>query len=149
MAFTCCMCKENFDDSPVFKNGAGEFCEECRHEMIRRIKESNASRASDGRCIWCGDPLEGAVVDDNVHIECTKNRDWLLKCIRHSGRVLKYVQRVDRREKELRQARIRREKAESESAANQISGDKAKKNGTDERLDRVEAMLTKLLSALE
>jgi hypothetical protein len=151
--YTCGMCKKRVEGEVALKNGAGSFCSEC-HAIIReRSAEGMRARSAalNGHCIWCGEKITkanpagggGSHASVNVHLACERNRDWALKCIRHSDRIARYVARTEERERPLREEREKAMRAAKPSiAAESVPSD------DEARLRRLELMLNKLTQAL-
>ena len=138
MTYQCSMCKESQDGEPVFVNGAGQFCSNCKSEIHRRAGDAMRKRRSD-LCRWCECVLtpensnQSPSRDIGVCKECCSRRDWLLKCIRLSDRPARYVARTEEREKQERDARIAARSANLQPTSRQ--------NGDSSRLDRLELMI--------
>lgn len=105
--YECCMCKRHFSGVPAMQNGIGCFCPECREIKRIKTKQGHRPRRVSDKCNWCGSPMSpyrqhhGAVCP-----ACERNRDWLLRCVRHSDYPLKYVLRT-------REKRVVKEKEEA------------------------------------
>ena len=133
------------------RNNAGSFCPECNMRLRARIAEGcrNRVRTSQGCCIWCGEQIKH-VRDHgsdrksvNICTACETHRAWLLKCIRVSDHPAKYVARVEAREAGARKERKIR------AADKQVPGPpKPVIMESEERLARVEKMLTVLMEQL-
>ena len=149
--YNCCMCKKAFTGVPAWKNAAGDFCPECRAEVMKRVAEANRNRVrtSPEGCIWCGEPLKEVRYHGKDHksvntcAECEKHREWLLKCIRVSDHPAKYVARVENREAGERKEREIRAAARPVPMPSQpvVTESEA-------RLARVEKMLNTLMEQL-
>jgi DNA-directed RNA polymerase subunit RPC12/RpoP len=110
--YICNKCKRKFEGDAVFKNGAGEFCRQCKEFIHKRAAEVQRQRNAErkGYCVWCGKKIINELVqrgfeDENVCKDCRNHRDWMLKAIRFSDRVALYVARTESREGPLREAR--------------------------------------------
>ena len=150
-SYNCCMCKRTFTGTPAWKNAAGDFCPECRAEVMKRMAEGNRNRVrnSPGGCIWCGRPLHEVRYHGkdresvNTCADCETHRAWLLKCIRVSDRPAKYVARVEEREAEGRKEREIRAAAKPVQLPLQ-----PQPTESEARLARVEKMLNTLMVQL-
>lgn len=150
-SYICCMCKKTFEGEPAMRNNAGRFCPECNMRLRARIAEGcrNRVRTSPEGCIWCGELIKDNRNhgDDhesvNICTACENHRSWLLKCIRVSDRPAKYVARVEAREAGARKERKIR------AADKQVPvPPKPVIMESEERLARVEKMLTVLMEQL-
>jgi len=145
------MCKRTFTGTPAWKNAAGDFCPECRAEVMKRMAEGNRNRVrnSPDGCIWCGRPLHEVRYHGkdresvNTCADCETHRAWLLKCIRVSDRPAKYVARVEEREAEGRKEREIRAAAKPVQLPLQ-----PQPTESEARLARVEKMLNTLMVQL-
>lgn len=150
-SYNCCMCKRTFTGTPAWKNAAGDFCPECRAEVMKRMAEGNRNRVrnSPDGCIWCGRPLHKVRYHGkdresvNTCADCETHRAWLLKCIRVSDRPAKYVARVEEREAEGRKEREIRAAAKPVQLPLQ-----PQPTESEARLARVEKMLNTLMVQL-
>ena len=150
-SYNCCMCKRTFTGTPAWKNAAGDFCPECRAEVMKRMAEGNRNRVrnSPDGCIWCGRPLHEVRYHGkdresvNTCADCETHRAWLLKCIRVSDRPAKYVARVEEREAEGRKEREIRAPAKPVQLPLQ-----PQPTESEARLARVEKMLNTLMVQL-
>ena len=144
--YTCNRCKKAFENEPAMVNGAGSFCAEC--EVHRKMKMAEAMKKRveerDGGCVWCGTKLKPDEQRDAVCRDCQTNRDWLLKCIRHTEHVAKYVASREVAERESREARIAAQKSTVVTQPT-TNGDPS---NAEARLLRMETMLNKLMTAL-
>jgi len=150
-SYICCMCKKTFEGEPAMRNNAGRFCPECNMRLRARIAEGcrNRVRTSPEGCIWCGELIKDNRNhgDDyesvNICTACENHRSWLLKCIRVSDHPAKYVARVEAREAGKRKERKIR------AADKQVpEPPKPVITESEERLARVEKMLTVLMEQL-
>lgn len=164
--YRCVMCKTAMEGNPALINGAGSFCGDCKKEIYKRAADGCKSKIKKiGACRWCGDrefiirkPNNG--VNEGVCTACENNREWLLKCIRFSHWPHQYVNRIEEREKPIREARIREQLEKEKQEAAKVLEDTPKKSTQtsfelvrdphplEGRLDRLETMLTKLTEAL-
>lgn len=150
--YTCGMCKKSVEGEVAFKNGAGSFCPECKAIIHARAAEGARARSAklNGNCVWCGekitpsDPAGKSHEACNIHVACEARRDWILKCIRFSDKLAKYVARTEERERPMREER---EKA-LQSAKPTVVATEAMPNEAEARLRRLELMLNKLTQAL-
>jgi hypothetical protein len=102
-----------FAEKPAMQNACGQFCETCKAEMHAKASESMKQRieALNGVCVWCGEmitdtsPAGKSNEHCNIHASCESKRDWVLKCVRYSDRMAKYVTRIEDREKPIRDIR--------------------------------------------
>jgi hypothetical protein len=152
--YFCIKCKEEKQGAPKLTNGVGSFCPDCHQDMLERSKASIAERNQllGDKCIWCGD--EGIDIKrpngdtDRVCDKCQKGRSWLLSCIRHGERVAKYVAKTEQREAPARKLR------EKQALPFVPKGERVSFTpvslhpATEDRLNRIEAMLNKLTNAL-
>lgn len=154
--FKCATCKTTFDGTPAMTNGAGTFCRGCEDMRKHKATEATRARFADlgSDCIWCGETgphkdKHGA--SSRVCTTCDNNRDWLLRCIRHSNKAADYAAKTEERELPLRRERQAQEAAAKlaakEALANASYAPVARDDST-ERLDRLEKMLMKLTEAL-
>ncbi len=152
--YKCARCKNTYAGTPAMKNAAGEFCASC--ESVRKenlAKAMNArSEALGTDCLYCGAHGPHGTLDRPTRVckRCDDGRDWLLACVRHSGKVADYVAKTEIKEKDARQARQaeeakRRLEAEIQPEAPQEPVADTKMQT---RLDRLESMLEKLTAAL-
>lgn len=143
--YKCISCKRDFNEEPAMKNGAGSFCRECEDRRLVRVRAGmyERSRRLGDDCLWCGDVIvEKTTDDDHVCGLCKTMRSRVLKCIRNSDRVGKYVAAREEREKESREERARRPRVtELEEAAKT-------KSDSDGRLSKMEKQMRKLCEAL-
>ncbi len=152
--YRCNMCKQVKEGEPAFKNGAGLFCEQCKtiiHERAKTALEKKVAERA-GNCVWCGELITSANAqkgkeDEHVCLRCEKNRDWLLKAVRWSERPARYVARIEERERPLREER-EKAKAMQEAAQPKLKLDNLELPGQEDRLRRVELLLSKLTEAL-
>ena len=149
--YTCIVCKEEKEGDPVMTNNAGSFCGECRAAMQAKSAESRKRIMLewDGRCIWCNNVITAATrqncdEEKRVCIPCAAHRDWLLKCIRHSDKPLKYILATEEREKAGREKRKKENAVQLQAHAVQPD----LPSEAEARLRRVELMLGKLTQAL-
>jgi len=150
--FKCCMCKMFKDGEPEMKNGLGVFCKDCKDKMKTKTSEGikGYKMKNDGYCLWCGEKIEDTDLkkesgDNHVCCSCNRHRDWLLRCIRHTNRVIRYVTRVEEKEKPERKAR------EKIRESREINADQVEEKPLPEqeaRLNRIELMLNKLIGKL-
>lgn len=148
--FKCNKCHTNTEGEPAFKNAAGSFCVHCKkiiHELAADAMRERNKQLLD-ICPWCGDKLHDGnrlatrdKLAENVCAVCSKNRDWLLKCIRHSDRPSRYASRVELREKAGREQRFAEEKAKLSLATESISN---RAESADEKIARLENVLKKI-----
>jgi len=154
--FTCSTCKGSFLGLPAMTNACGTFCLTCKHRILqRRMDAGRAPKEFDGRCLWCGEMIpegkrtstrpDGEIVHENVHMECRGRRDWILRCIRYSDRVAKYVAAREAEEAPAREARAieaaRRSAAQPVSAAPTASA-----SSLENQVRELREMLSKLLN---
>jgi len=150
--YTCSMCKQQFDGDAAFKNACGEFCADCKATIHARSSRGAKERnqAMKGHCLWCGERITPAKMqagkdDENVCLPCSTRRDWLLRAIRLSDRPAKYVARTEERERPLREERQKVMRSASHRNPEEAG---AAADGQEQRLCRLEAMLTKLTQSL-
>jgi len=148
--YTCGMCKRSVDGEAALKNRAGSFCAECKviihARSIRGVRER--SRAWDGKCGWCRQPITKGPMQpsregEHVCYRCDRNRKWLLKAIRLSDHPALYVARTEERERPMRE-----ERAKAEIAVKQEIAEESAQSDAEARLLRLERMLKKLTQAL-
>ena len=139
--YKCKRCKQSFETQPAVTNGAGSFCADCEAYRKARQAAELKSRVEDrnGGCVWCGSQLTADEQRDSVCAGCQSNRDWLLRCIRHTEHVSKYVASREAAERETRAARI---------AAQKTTQTNSDPSNAEARLLRMEKMLNKLMTAL-
>lgn len=154
------MCKQTKSGSPVFENNAGTFCQTCRDEMKRRSVAAVLKKREnfDGKCMYCGGTIDEKHPSSEMlygaggyrsHCECDTKRDWVLRCIRHSDKIAKYVEKTEKKEKPLREARLREAELKSqESAKLRKTGNSKCEDSPDERIARLEKMIENLTNAL-
>ena len=152
--YTCCMCKKEFSekqDQP-FVNGAGKFCPGCKKTIHQRAAEGQRRRVAEleGRCMWCREKITEANAQpgktkENVCYRCSKNRDWLLACIRRSDHPAKYAARAENRERDGRELN---EKKEEAKIISMVSAPVVAVDQTEARLSKMEEMLSRLSEAL-
>jgi hypothetical protein len=129
------------------RNNAGSFCPDCESQRKLRVTESQKKRIRDldNCCLWCGDKVEDYKIgsDDHICEGCKRMRDRLLKCIRNSGRVARYVSIREEAEALNRKARI----AAKNEAKKEVTTE-SMPTETEARLLRMERMLNQITSAL-
>jgi DNA-directed RNA polymerase subunit RPC12/RpoP len=148
MSYECVMCHKAMDGEPALKNGAGTFCPPCREVIRVRLAEAMEHRrqarlAPDGRptCTWCGRAIKDGQA--GVCQPCDSHRDWVLKTVRRTDRLARYVARIEEKEAPERSAReMARRRAEEQKPLPLAAPDPVA-----QRLERVEAMLAKMLEA--
>lgn len=149
---TCVTCKKSFYGDPGVTNACGTFCKSCWSNMREKMSQSGGKfskykRMGESICIWCGIELDEdskAGGKELVCAPCDKNRRWLLSCIRATPHAAKYVSGVEEREKKARDARIKN----MEAAMKQNPATKEEEQGGDDRIDRLEKMMEKLVASL-
>lgn len=151
--YTCATCKQAFSGTPAMSNGAGKFCASCdsvrRERMIQGTRARYAALGDD--CLYCGAKGPHGTKDKPTRVckRCDDGRDWLLSCIRHSDKVVEYVTKTETKEKDARQARQAEEaRLRLQAADTAVPAQQEPDTKTQTRLDRLEAMLEKLTSAL-
>jgi hypothetical protein len=107
--YTCCRCKNTFDGTPALKNACGAFCPECRPVSVGRGHSTISEN-----CIGCGEKMtdsdrkRNGKDHSNICAECVSLRDsQLLRRIRASDWLFKYVTRAEERERPARESMIR------------------------------------------
>lgn len=149
--FKCAMCKRTLLGQPALKNGTGIYCDECKAIIHARSAEKHRVRraAQNEQCPWCGKPITPtrpagrSHVNCYIHLTCERHRDWLLKCIRHSDYVAKYVART-----EAKEAPRRKERQCQTNVSVQTTTKANTPSDENTRLTKVEHMLNKLMKAL-
>ena len=150
--YTCNRCKKDIQGEVAFKNAAGSFCPDCKAIIHARAAEGTRARNAllNGGCIWCGEkitpsnPAGKSHEGCNIHLECEARRDWMLKCIRFSSKLAKYVARTEERERPLREEREKVARFTKPTVAE----DHSAPTEADARLLRLESMMNKLTRAL-
>lgn len=149
--YKCSMDGNNHDGEPALKNACGTFCPECKAKIHAKAAEGVKERIEslNGCCIWCGEKITEANPSGkshegcNIHETCEQKRDWVLKCIRHSDKMAKYVARTEERERPMREEREKAKRsAEQPTMAETVPTEQ------EARLRRVELMLNKLVNSL-
>lgn len=150
--YTCGMCKKSVEGEVAFANNAGNFCRECKAIIHARAAEGTRARSAalNGHCVWCGEkitpkaPAGKSHKGCNIHLACEARRDWILKCIRFSDKLAKYVARTEERELPMREER----KKAMQAAKPTVAAAEAVPNEAEARLRRLELMLNKLTQTL-
>jgi hypothetical protein len=158
LVYKCCMCDDGVTHTgtPAWKNAAGYYCPKHREIVKQRIADGMRKRVSlrDGVCIWCGEPIiearnHGNNHTVNIHVECEKNRDWFLKCVRYSDVAAKYAARIEAREAPARKARKMLEDDIIVVKSIPLSlHQPVVKSERDERMENIEKMLKSLMDQL-
>jgi hypothetical protein len=143
MGFLCSSCKNTFGCDPSLKNGAGSFCKDCHKKMHDKMIAVNRKRLieTDGVCKYCGEIAEPFQGDPNetVHVckKCTGTIiPHILKCIRYSDKIAKYVASREEKESTSRKSR---------EAARIIASESQAIKAPEDRITRLEGMLEELL----
>jgi len=152
MSYQCVMCHKAMDGEPALKNGAGTFCPPCREVIRTRLAEAMAARRQarlgpDGRptCTWCGRAIKDGQA--GVCQTCDGHRDWVLKTVRRTDRLARYVARIEEKEAPERTAREQLREQTRRRFEEQKPLPLAAPDPVAQRLERVEAMLAKMLEA--
>jgi len=164
--FKCCVCKREFEGQPALSNGVGNFCDDCKVEMQKKSRQAmqRQKEQASNICYFCGEPItnrnpaygnEDSGYKRHAHSRCCQNRDWLLKCIRASDRIAKYVAKREERERPKREERSRRQHhIEAQAKLTQQTPSEAKPQPDahmqtqENRLNQIEETLKKLVAAL-
>jgi len=126
--FKCCMCKKHFSGNPKRKNAAGDFCDVCNKEIIRRARKSKDSKdhsSGDATCPYCKRKVTDAnrvkgKSNKNIHQSCAGKLRWVLSCIRKGDRMFKYVSYREKKYGPDRDAKIKEAKAIEQAQSKQI-----------------------------
>jgi len=149
--YNCAMCKKQMDGDAALINAAGMFCQSCKEIMHERGVESRLTnnQTTAGYCVWCRHKITPANAqankDVNVCTPCAGKRDWLLGSIRLSEHAARYVSRIEKRERPMREKRNK-----ASAIANPQPPVAAEKTTppADDQMRRMELLLTKLAQAL-
>jgi len=151
--YQCNMCKRDKSGLPAMKNNCGIFCEDCKAEISRKMIEAVKEKQANwnGLCEYCGKPItqndpSSFMIRNSggkyVHESCERKRDWMLDCIRYSGRLAQYVAKTEAKESDAREMRA------AEMAKAKITSIQQFVETPDKRIDRLEKLVEKLTAAL-